>query len=210
MFIQNDERTCEVDSRHQESRDAAEAVDDDNMEKFAIETELIYKSRRAACSKAVWPPSKPEGKEPPSLPKWAEPSLPCPSHQMYVAGTGSIKGGASHSVGAETLREAEGSCSLPAMDPTAEPSNALPTRELASAMDLLGLLWATYPEKPETAPLTQVDPERRQGSGPGIADLSLATALPEDSPEYAVPPAQYRFQFQRRKEDDLAEDAPGA
>ncbi|EMP24935.1 Ferritin heavy chain [Chelonia mydas] len=50
----NDERTCEVDSWHQESRVAAEAVDDDNMEKFAIETELIYKSRRAEFQRKWW------------------------------------------------------------------------------------------------------------------------------------------------------------
>ncbi|EMP39390.1 Neuropeptide-like protein C4orf48 like protein [Chelonia mydas] len=39
-------RTCEVDSWHQERRVAV--VDDDNMEKFGIETELIYESRVAA------------------------------------------------------------------------------------------------------------------------------------------------------------------
>ncbi|EMP31279.1 hypothetical protein UY3_11599 [Chelonia mydas] len=38
----------------QESRIAAEAVDDDNMEKFAIETELIYKSGRAELQRKWW------------------------------------------------------------------------------------------------------------------------------------------------------------
>ncbi|EMP39388.1 hypothetical protein UY3_03390 [Chelonia mydas] len=53
-YCPNDERTCEVDSWHQESRVAEEAVDDDNMEKFAIETELIYKSRRAELQWKRW------------------------------------------------------------------------------------------------------------------------------------------------------------
>ncbi|EMP38861.1 Synapsin-3, partial [Chelonia mydas] len=53
-IFENDERTCEVDSWHQESRVAVEAVDDDNMEKFAIETELIYKSRRAELPRKRW------------------------------------------------------------------------------------------------------------------------------------------------------------
>ncbi|EMP23939.1 Calcium-binding protein 39-like protein [Chelonia mydas] len=53
-IIQNNERTCEVDSWHQESRVAAEAVGDNNREKFAIETELIYKSRRAELQRKRW------------------------------------------------------------------------------------------------------------------------------------------------------------
>lgn len=111
-----------------------------------------------------------------------EPGLPRPSHWNCVTETGSIKGRASSSVGAETPREADEPCSFLVADSAAAPSGTLPARELASAM---GLPLATYLEETEDSPVIQVYPKGRKRPRDrqpqsGCSSAHVATGIPTD------------------------------